>query len=438
MTGLCLLLGAAFFAHAQTSIQIPPMPTDAGPPPKIVARYPQNPSLAPEFAIPVGPLGFSLPGEHYLLRNQSLVSLDFLDEDRLLFTFRVSGLMQRDAGDALQDKKQHIQALVLTLPSGKIESRAEWIVPDRARYLWMLNDGHFLLRVSNDDDAASLDLGDAQLQTKPYLGVPGRLLWIEMDPSQQVIITNSLEPPSASQKPDNTGPSAAQPAAAPSSDKNLGEPNILVTRTQKRGSGELMLLTRAVWTSQTNDWPTNSQGYLDRYLDGVNLWLLQMNYFSGGNRILARIESTCAPKYNFVSESEYLLTRCDPDKGWMLQAMLTRGDLLWQTRAAANAVLPLLVTAPDGSRVARETMFLKRAADRYKHPVGASDFAGQVVQVLDTANGKTVLEAPLTPVLDGGGNVAISPSGRRVAILNAGALQVFQLPAAPPLPSGSR
>jgi len=30
--------------------------------------------------------------------------------------------------------------------------------------------------------------------------------------------------------------------------------------------------------------------------------------------------------------------------------------------------------------------------------------------------------------------VAISPSGRRVAVLNAGAIQVFELPAPPPLP----
>ena len=52
----------------------------------------------------------------------------------------------------------------------------------------------------------------------------------------------------------------------------------------------------------------------------------------------------------------------------------------------------------------------------------------------DAADGKVVLEAPLTPILDAGGNVAISPSGKRVAILNAGAIQIFQLPSPPALP----
>jgi hypothetical protein len=46
-----------------------------------------------------------------------------------------------------------------------------------------------------------------------------------------------------------------------------------------------------------------------------------------------------------------------------------------------------------------------------------------------------VLETYTTPALDAGGNVAISPSGCRVALLNDGAIQVFDLPSPPPLPN---
>jgi hypothetical protein len=91
--------------------------------------------------------------------------------------------------------------------------------------------------------------------------------------------------------------------------------------------------------------------------------------------------------------------------------------------------------APDGSRLARETLVLKRTVDRYKHLLGANDLMGQMVRVVDAADGKVVLEAPLSPMLDGGGNVAVSPSGRRVAILNAGAIQVFELTAPARLPA---
>ena len=425
LAGWCFLLAGASFGHAQPGgpfPPIPPLPSGEGPLRKILDRYPENPSVPPAFTIPVGSLGFSVPGENYLLRHQSLVSLDFLDEDRILFTFRVPELMQRDGVDKSDDKKHEIQAVVLSLPTGKIESRATWTVPDRSRYLWMLNDGHFLLRVPD-----GLDEGDAALQTKPYLRPPGRLLWIEMDPGQQVMIVNSLEPVNALQEIGKT------PAAITDAQKPSGQ-NVLVARTEKLATGELLHESRVLWTNQTSDWPMNSEGYLENLHDKGDQWLLKLNSFSGGSQELTHLESTCPPTYNFVSDSELLLTTCNPDEGWKLRAMLTDGLSLWEARTAMNVMMPLLVVAPNGSRVAREVLLLKRSADKYKHMIGVHDLQGQMVKVFNAADGKMVLESPLTPILDGGGNVAISPSGERVAILNAGSIEVFQLSAAPPVP----
>lgn len=427
-TGLCLLLAAAPLVHAQIALQLPPLASDL-PLPKILDQYPEKPSLPPAFTIPLAPLGFSVPGKSYLLRRESLVSLDFLDEDRILFTFRVPGLLQRDAGDRQEDEKQQIQALVLSLPSGKIESRAVWTVPDRSRYLWMLNDGHYFLRVPD-----GLDKGDAQLKMKPNLRVPGRLLWIAMDPGQQVMITNSLEPADSTQEPGEQGPLVTEPPAATTDGQKPKEQGVLVARTQKLESGEVIHESRAPWTNQTADWPINAEGYLEKSQDKGDEWLLKLNDFSGGGRDLARIDSTCSPDYDFVSETVLLVKTCDPNSGWQLGAMLTRGGSLWESRTAMNAMMPLLVMAPKSTRVARETLLLKRSAGKYKRMVGMRDLQGQIVKVFDAGNGKMVLESPLTPVFDGGGNVAISPSGQRVAILNAGAIQVFQPPAASAVP----
>jgi hypothetical protein len=424
-----VLLAAAATALAQPTIPLPPLPSGVGPLPNMVDRYPGRPSLAPAITIPAGPLGFSVPGENYLLRRQSLVSLDFLDEDRILFTFRVSGLLERDAGDNSDDKRQQIQALLLSLPSGNVEARATWTVPDRSRYLWMLNDGHFLLRVPD-----GLDEGDAKLQMKTYLRLPGRLLWIEMDPRQQVMITNSVEPATAVDKVGQPGPPVADQAAATTDGQKLGQQSVLVIRTQKMATGEVTHESREPWADQTSDWPMNSEGYLEKFQYGGIHWLLNFHDFSGATRFLTRLDSTCPLTYNFVSDSELLLATCDPDNGWKLRAMLSYGLSLWEKRIGSNAMFPLLVTASNSSRVARETLLLKRSADKYKRMIGGGDLEGQVVKVFDAANGNVVLEAPLTPILDGGGNVAISPSGQRVAILNAGAIQVFQLPAAPPVP----
>jgi hypothetical protein len=62
------------------------------------------------------------------------------------------------------------------------------------------------------------------------------------------------------------------------------------------------------------------------------------------------------------------------------------------------------------------------------------DVKGQWVRIINAADGNVALEATANPPLDAGGNVAISPTGRRVAILIDGAIQVFELPPAPALP----
>jgi hypothetical protein len=426
-----LLFAGSSLARAQYGIEVPPLPAK-NMPKKVKKRitldsYPLQPSLAPAFTIPAGPLGFSVPGDNYLLRHQSLMSLDFIDEDRLLFTFHVSGLMERNAGDDLKGTQQQIQAKVVAVSTGKVESEATWIVPDRLRYLWMLNDGHFLLRVRD-----GLDQGDANLKTSSFLRYPGRLLWIQMDPKEDFIMANSLESPDASQKPSSAAAGKSILSADP---QKAGEQGELVTRTVKRASGDLTHDSRVPWTGQDSNWPMNSDGYVERLHDDTDHWHLELYEFAGSHRPVVHMDSTCLPQYSFLSETELLVSRCQPDEGEKLGAISMHGDWLWEVDASSNAIMPLLVTDSSGLRAARQTMLLKRTVKSYKKKMlSADDFQGQMVKVFDAADGKVVLEAPLTPILDAGGNVAISPSGKRVAILNAGAIQIFQLPSPPALP----
>jgi hypothetical protein len=383
-------------------------------------RLPEKPSLPPAFTIPAEPLGFSAPNADYLNQRWSFVSLDFLDENRLLFTFRVPGLMRRDAGD---DEKRQIRAVVLALPAGTIEAEALWSLHDRTRYLWMLKDGHFLVR-----DRDSLAEGGATLVLKPYLKFQGPLLWLGMDPGQQFLVTDSREP--AAPKPgDVPSPATAQASVVADGPQPAGQPD-LVMRILRRDSGQVMLVSRVRSMVRL---PINSDGYLESLRGNGENWLLNLNYFSGGSRILGHFNSACSPTYEFVSEREVLVTACAGSGADVLLAMSADGRKLWQDLTSVASVWPLVVRSPDGSRLARETLAATHAITA-SSPLDPDDVKGQVVRVFDAANGNVALEAPVSPVLDAGGNVAISPSGKRVAILNAGAIQVFELPAAPALP----
>ncbi|MGD0802427.1 MAG: hypothetical protein ABR906_14035 [Terracidiphilus sp.] len=421
---LMAALGAA--AQAQDGLISAPEPKIPLPAQVLPDRLADMPSQPPAFAIPVEPLGFSAPGLLYFGLNNSFVSLDFLDENRLLFTFRVPGLIRRgtaEAGDATREASSYderqIRAVVLALPAGTVEDEALWTVHDRARYLWMLSGGRFLLR-----DRDNLLQGDATLELKPFLHFAGPLLYLEMDPMQQFLVADSREPAEAAQYPTDHSKSPRTPAA--NSD--------LAVRILRRDSGQVMLVSRS---RSTVHLPINADGYLESLRGSGGNWLLNLNYFNGGSAILGQIDSSCAPLFDFLSEQELLATICTPLGAGKLVAMGTDGRRLWQAQTSDAAVWPLVVRALDGSRLAREAVAVT-------HPVHGNasitqdEIKGQLVEVLDAANGRVVLETRASPILDAGGNVALSPSGRRVAVLNAGAIQVFELALPPTLPSSVR
>ncbi len=426
-----LTLGALFLS-AQHPAGLPPQP----PPPVkerfLVNHFPDKPSLPPVFTIPVEPLGFTAPGPIFLGARNSLVSLDFLDENRLLFTFRVPGLMHRDPHSGEESDERQIRAVVLTLPQGAVSAEALWTVHDRVRYLWMLSDGHFLLR-----DRDNLLEGDATLALKPLYDFPGPLLWLELDPAQQLMVTNSREPvappsePGPSLKPGQVaspGTASATITTGEDSSADAADHPDLVVRILRRDSGQVMLVSRV---RSAVHLPINSVAYLENLRGRGMQWLLNMSFFSGGSKMLGNVDSNCEPDDNFLSESEIVAIGCGPSGETRIEAMTTDRRVLWISQTPSTEIWPQLTVAPNGSRLAVATLDVTRSVNSYA-PLDSDQVKEQSVTVFDAVNGDIALVSPLSPTFDAGGNVAISPSGRRVALLNSDAIQVFDLPAPPP------
>ena len=396
-------------------------------------HLPEKPTIAPSFTIPVEPLGFTAPGPYYMWQRYSMASLDFLGDDHLLFTFRVPGLIRRENGHKPGEDERQIRAIVVDVKTGRAEAEALWTVHDYVRYLWMLKDGHFLLR-----DRDVLQLGDSSLVLKPLLQFPGPIEWLELDPQQLYMVTNSHEPAKVEPKPGqvDSPPTAAaimeadgQNTSAPPGPKTSA-PADTVVRILERNTGKVMLVSR--FRSAVH-LPINAEGYLERLRANGQSWLLNMKFFTGGSRILGRVESTCAPIFDFVSQSEFLVTACAGGGGTRLTAITTDGRRLWEEDATGSAIWPIIVTGPDGSRLARETIEVTHPVSA-SNPIDSDDVKGQLVRIINAADGSVALEAVASPALDAGGNVAISATGQRVAILSAGAIQVFELSPAPQLP----
>jgi hypothetical protein len=395
---------------------------------ELPGSYPSAPSKPPAFSIPVEPLGFSAPGPIYLGERNAMASLNFIGETRLLFTFRVPGLIRRNSkpGEKADSDIRQIRALVINISTGAVEAEALWTVHDRSRYLWMLNDGHFLLR-----DKENLSEGDSQLELKPLLRFPGRLLRIGLDPGQQYIVSNSIEPPEPAAKSGEVGsPATASATVTPEEKQPDPAAPEFVVRIIQRESGKVMLVSR---TRGMVHLPINSEGYIENLRGRESDWNLNLNYFTGGSHMLGTVVSTCAPNNEFISEKVLLATGCDGSGAIKLVAFTTEGRILWDELNPVTAVWPVQFHSVNGLRIAFETLTVTHAVGPYS-PLADDDIKGQLLRILNTATGEIAFESPVSPVLDMGGNAAISPTARRVAVVNAGAIQVFDLPAPPPIP----
>ncbi len=385
-------------------------------------------TLPPSFSIPAEPLGFAAPSEYYLGLRNSLASLDFLDEDRLLFTFRVPTLIHRELSNSDSQDERRIRAVVIRIPTGAVEAETIWTVHDHDRYLYMLDHGQFLFRDRND-----LLLGDPSLQLKPFLRFLGPVMWVELDPSRQYFVTGSSEPTEHKSVAGEVPSPSTASADIASEEPPASDDTSLVMRIIRRSDGKVMLVSHV---RSAIHFPINNEGYLESLRSLGSAWVLNFNHFVGGSTLLGKVDSVCSPKLDFISNTEFLVTTCGPSGEPGLVAMSTSGQRLWEDPTAGHSVWPLLVSGSNGSRIARVTLLATHSVNA-TNPLDSSDIKGQDVQILDAASGKVALRAAASPILDAGGNVAISPTARRVAVLMDGGIQVFDLPAPPAIPDAT-
>jgi hypothetical protein len=382
-------------------------------------------TVQPSFTIPVEPLGFSTPASFYLGMRNALASLDFLDENRLLFTFRVPGLISRSHRGEDTENERNVRAVVLRLPEGNVESETVWTLHDKRRYLYNLGNGRFFLR-----DGDTVQAGDASLQLKPYLKFPGPVLWVEVDPSRQYLVTGSSEPSTQASGPGEAGSPGTARADVATDVPALSERSDIVLRILRREDGKVMLVSHV---RSGIHLPINGEGYLELLRANGAGWKLNFDFFSGGSTMIGPVDSACTPLLDFISPGEVLATTCNSNGDLRLVGLGLNGKHLWQNASVGSSVWPVLVTNATGTRFGRESLMTGHELSIIS-PLEPEDIKGQDVQIMDAATGKQVLRAAATPVFDVGGNVAISPSGRRVAILMGSNLQIFELPDPAPVP----
>jgi VWFA-related protein len=365
-------------------------------------------SQAPNAQIDISALGFSGLSASARLAEQSNMSLDFIDDDHVLLTFNPRKMFTRRAECPPTHEDRIIHAMVLSLPDGKVVREGDWYLHDPQRYLWSLGSGRFLLRKLN-----SLYLVDSELHEKLLMTSPTPLLWVGVTGDGKQIIT---------ERPQDTEQSKAISGSKPSKPKvrlDFLDTDTLAVQRSIKSEGKIQL----------NALSTGFADVIHSRLGRV--WLVRFGPTGARRENITRVRSHCVPDIMFSSGNTLLVGRCAMDSpDYSVSAFTTSGHFLWRQHWNEHRYTPRLKLSDDGSRVAVSSVARVFVDSPPETESGDDTDRGlkQHVQVLDTANGNPVLSLEVAPPVMTAQNVSLSPGGRRLVLLQASALAVYDLP----------
>ena len=383
----------------------------------LASSHSNSPVVEPAQRIQVRPLGYRPPGSLYLLSARTFSTLDFIDADHLLFTFHQSRLLQREPDGGKGDSDQMIRALTLKLPDGSVESSTEWRMHDRARYLWPVGEGKFLVRQRD-----SYALTDASLHLRPYVDVSTPVFATEVSPDGRVLMIEHEFERHTPQEHEQLRTQAERFGdAPPSEDTQI----TLLDTTSRQVLGTMH-------TDSPINVPITVSGYVGVVRDkSEDQFLVSFHPFEGNPVVLGKVASTCTPHENFVNPKALVIESCGPKSAdTYLDAWTIEGKKLWTGIRDGHFVWPTFAYATTGTRFAVSLIHASHTIN-LADSLNDEDVREQVVQVYDAATGALLLSTTASPVLTAGQNFALSADGERLAVLRQEAIEIYKVPSLP-------
>ncbi len=388
-----------------------------GAPAALPAPRPAPP--VPIMRIPVDAMGYRPVGSLYLLLRQSSLTLDFIDDAHVLFTFHQFRLMEREAEKGHDD--QNIHAVVIDLNSGAQTTTAEWRFHDRRTYLFGLGNGTFLVRQGNELFRTGMDL-----HLRPYLRFSDRLLTAQVSPDGQLLTVQSDLERHSEEKHKRLVQEAID------NGESLPDEDVAIQM--------IRLDRRRVIARARADTPlklaVTPDGFVDQEQSAAGKWKIRLHPFASVEneqdkppaKSIYEIASTCMPTDEVIGASTLMLTTCSSRSAdRFVTAIDLDGKALWTGQWTARYVWPTLALNPSGRNFAISWLRISHPVDTYD-PLNDSDIQGQVVQVLSTRTGHLLLAVDASPVVSAGQNFALSADGSRLAVLNNGAIEIYAVP----------
>ena len=353
----------------------------------------------------------------------TLATVNWVGEHHVLVTFPVRRLMKRMEDSQPGDEDRTVAAVLVDLPSGTVAARTEWRLHDGGQYLWDLGRGRFMLRVRERLEVfaplAHL-AAEHPFEERRLLNFDRRIAGILVSAERDLLTVETME----------RRPPAPKGSVAVRRD---GEgPVDLNFYRLVGGPGEVSAVGvgRVVSNDGAIEIPMTEEGYLDATQESKGTWVFDYLSHGGKKTELSPFDTSCFPRAKFVSRSEFVAFGCrgSVDKV-MIGGFDMKGREMWQQNFFDSFVYPTFSYAPEAGRFAMSRAVLPGAASTFAGvDVAPETLTGQDIQVLQMVTGKPVFHLVVTPVQRAGQNFSLAPDGLALAVIRAGALEIYRLP----------
>jgi VWFA-related protein len=358
--------------------------------------------------IDLSPIGYQLLSEMARRSGAVNLSLNFLDHDRILFTFNSKKLFQRHVDCPPTHDDRMVHAAVLEVSTGRVLSHADWYLHDSRRYAWPLASGKILLRRLN-----SLFMIDADLRETPLWTSTRDLLWLSVTPDGKQIITETVA--------DNPSPAGGSKAKQGSKSR---------VRIEFRDV-ESMSVQRTIYSDKPAQIEALSSGVAS-VIPGFSgkVWLVRFGPGEQQRANITRVRTRRIPDVVYLSSNTLLIGRDSTGiPGYSVSAFTATGNCLWRQHWDAHRYDPTLTRSEDGSRFAISTLrLLESPSSAANDDPSQTEGLEQRIEVLNTASGIHVYSVIASPIVLQGENYALSPDGLRFAVVRGTQIEVHDLP----------
>ena len=382
----------------------------------------------PATRIPLEQMGFLPVTPQFLLAGSSMLTLHYVDDKHVLLTYTSRHLLKRIPNDPPEDRDRNVDAVLIEVPSGRVLARTGWRLHDHGQYLWSLGHGRFLLRIQETltTFAPLANLASGQpFRERPFITTDRRIAGILFSPDADLLIIETLG--SRPLPSDN---------ANPSSSRDLQEengPNAVQINffrvSMPSGNDEVRLHPAGESRARVpGRIPSTAAGYLAILDQGRDHWAFNFNTYEGKVRELSPFDSSCRPSPLFVTSSEFIAFGCHGGRTpQTLGAFNLKGEEMWEQSMGDPYVAPSAVFAPASGRFALSRLITRGSIGDMDLPL-PEFFGPQSIVVYQVDSGKQLLRVEALPVQRAGQNFSLSPDGMSLAVLHAGAIDIYSLP----------